>query len=209
MNIRFSWHLVNVTRQLGSIWEHGNVKGIIFQNLGMIRHTDRQSAGKGDSWPESSRIIFLHHWCLSNMRVKNAEVIKILNNILQSFRSYLVASKSPMTHLGILRVRKVRTMIDIILDLKTSRSNLSEFGKVTPLHAGRQCWGKSILPRAILDQKNLTGSAGGAREGQNMAHLGHFNGKCAQMHYFDLPWPPLPTRSNFFGPKWLVHVSHI
>ena len=33
---------------------------------------------------------------------------------------------------------------------------------------------------AILDQKNLTGSAGGAREGQNMAHLGHFNGKCAQ-----------------------------
>ena len=27
----------------------------------------------------------------------------------------------------------------------------------------------------------------GAREGQNMTHLGHFNGKCAQMHYFDLP----------------------
>ena len=26
-----------------------------------------------------------------------------------------------------------------------------------------------------------------AREGQNMAHLGHFNGKCAKMHYFDLP----------------------
>ena len=41
--------------------------------------------------------------------------------------------------------------------------------------------------QAILDQKNLTGSAGGAREGQNMAHLGHFNGKCAQMRYFDLP----------------------
>ena len=41
--------------------------------------------------------------------------------------------------------------------------------------------------QAILNQKNLTGSAGGAREGQNMAHLGHFNGKCAQMHYFDLP----------------------
>ena len=37
--------------------------------------------------------------------------------------------------------------------------------------------------QAILDQKNLTGSAGGAREGQNMAHLGHFNGKCAKMHY--------------------------
>ena len=27
--------------------------------------------------------------------------------------------------------------------------------------------------------------------------------------YFDLPWPPLPTRSNLFGSKWLVHVSHI
>ena len=41
--------------------------------------------------------------------------------------------------------------------------------------------------QAILDQKNLTRLAGGVREGQNMAHLGHFNGKCAQMHYFDLP----------------------
>ena len=53
--------------------------------------------------------------------------------------------------------------------------------------------GSKIPPRggtpvqAMLDQKNLTGLAGGAREGQNMAHLGHFNGKCAQMHYFDLP----------------------
>ena len=35
--------------------------------------------------------------------------------------------------------------------------------------------------QAILDQKNLTGLAGGAREGQNMAHSGHFNGKCAKM----------------------------
>merc|ERR1711940_313595 len=37
----------------------------------------------------------------------------------------------------------------------------------------------------ILDQKNSTGSAGGAREGQNMANLGHFNGPCAPIHYFD------------------------
>merc|ERR1712155_496302 len=51
--------------------------------------------------------------------------------------------------------------------------------------------------QAILDQKNLTGLAGGVREGQNMAHLGHFNGKCAQMHYFDLPWPLLPTGQIF------------
>ena len=67
------------------------------------------------------------------MRVKNAEVIKILYNILHSLGSYLVASKSPMTHLGMLRRRKVRTMMDIILDLKTSLSNLSELGKVNLL----------------------------------------------------------------------------
>ena len=54
--------------------------------------------------------------------------------------------------------------------------------------------------QAILDQKNLTGSAGGAREGQNMAHLGHINGQCNVM-YFDLPWPLLPTVSNFYGLK--------
>ena len=53
------------------------------------------------------------------MRVKNAEVIKILYNILHSLRSYLVASKSPMTHLGMLRRRKVRTMMDIILVMMT------------------------------------------------------------------------------------------
>ena len=29
--------------------------------------------------------------------------------------------------------------------------------------------------QAILDQKNLTGLAGGAREGQNMTHLGGIN----------------------------------
>ena len=62
--------------------------------------------------------------------------------------------------------------------------------------------------QAILDQKNLTGSAGGAREGQNMAHFGHFNGPCAPMHYFDLPWPP-PCQP---GQIFLVQnglVSHI
>ena len=45
---------------------------------------------------------------------------------------------------------------------------------------------------AILNHENSTGSAGGAREGQSMAHLGHINGP-----YFDLPWPLLLTRSNF------------
>ena len=46
-------------------------------------------------------------------------------------------------------------------------------------------------------------------KGQNVAHLGHFNGPWAPMHYFDLPLPPLPTRSIFFGPKWFIQVSHI
>ena len=45
-----------------------------------------------------------------------------------------------------------------------------------------------------------TGLAGGARKGQNMAHLGHINGQCNVM-YFDLPWPLLPTVSNFYGLK--------
>ena len=31
---------------------------------------------------------------------------------------------------------------------------------------------------AILNHKNLNGSEGGAREGQNMAHLGHIIGPC-------------------------------
>ena len=31
---------------------------------------------------------------------------------------------------------------------------------------------------AILNRKNLIRSAGGARESQNMAHLGHNNGPC-------------------------------
>ena len=60
---------------------------------------------------------------------------------------------------------------------------------------------------AILNHKNLTGLAGGAREGQNMAHLGHIN--APTVPYFDLPWPLLPTWSNFYGSKWLVQVSCI
>ena len=53
---------------------------------------------------------------------------------------------------------------------------------------------------AILNHKNSHGLAGGARKGQNMAHLGHINGQCNVM-YFDLPWPLLPTVSNFYGLK--------
>ena len=62
--------------------------------------------------------------------------------------------------------------------------------------------------RAILNHKNLTRSAGGARKGQN-ALVNMANKYDPNMPYFDLPWPLLPTWSNFFGPKWLVHVSHI
>ena len=36
---------------------------------------------------------------------------------------------------------------------------------------------------AILNHKNSTKSAGGAREGQNMAYLGHINGPCVPMHF--------------------------
>ena len=38
-------------------------------------------------------------------------------------------------------------------------------------------------------------------------NLGHFY-HCSRRilsHILNLPWPPLPTGSNFFGPKWLVH----
>ena len=58
---------------------------------------------------------------------------------------------------------------------------------------------RTPLP-AILNHKNSNGLAGGARKGQNMAHLGHINGQCNVM-YFDLPWPLLPTVSNFYGLK--------
>ena len=47
---------------------------------------------------------------------------------------------------------------------------------------------------AILNHTNLTGLAGGAREGQNIAHLGHINAQTVP--YFDLPLQLLPTRSN-------------
>ena len=60
---------------------------------------------------------------------------------------------------------------------------------------------------AILNHTNLTGLAGGAREGQNMAHLGHINALTEP--YFDLPLPLLLTQSNFYGSKWLAQVSRI
>ena len=60
---------------------------------------------------------------------------------------------------------------------------------------------------AILNHTNLTGLAGGAREGQNIAHLGHIN--APTVPYFDLPLPLLPTMSNLYGSKWLVQVSCI
>ena len=42
---------------------------------------------------------------------------------------------------------------------------------------------------AILNHTNLTGLAGGARESQNIAHLGHIN--APTVPYFDLPLPLL------------------
>ena len=68
--------------------------------------------------------------------------------------------------------------------------------------------------QAILDQKNLTRLVGGVREGQNMAQ----NGPRLYIFLASEPtkWvkdsgygPQMPTQSNFFDPKWLVHVPHI
>ena len=59
--------------------------------------------------------------------------------------------------------------------------------------------------QAILDQKNLTGLAGGVREGQNMAHLGHFNGKCAQMHKCKL----LHSLGFYMGLSKLPHMDSL
>ena len=53
--------------------------------------------------------------------------------------------------------------------------------------------------QAILDQKNLTGLAGGVREGQNMAHLGHFNGKCAQMQNTKNAFSQNPRMGGFWS----------
>ena len=57
----------------------------------------------------------------------------------------------------------------------------------------------------ILNHKDLTGSAVGVREGQNMAKNCPILPLIAP--YFDLPGPPLSTRSNLCGSKWCVHVS--
>ena len=63
---------------------------------------------------------------------------------------------------------------------------------------------KTPVP-AILNHKNSTWSAGVAREGQNMAELGHYYDP--NVLYFDLPWPLPPTWSNLYGSEWLVQVS--
>ena len=59
----------------------------------------------------------------------------------------------------------------------------------------------------ILNHKDLTGSAVGVREGQNTEQYGAIWGNF--LPYFDLPTHPLPTRSNYYGSKWFVHVSCI
>ena len=44
----------------------------------------------------------------------------------------------------------------------------------------------------LIDLSGFLGS-----EAKSKAHI---------WQYLDLPWPPLPTRSNLFGPKWFVQV---
>ena len=57
---------------------------------------------------------------------------------------------------------------------------------------------------AILNPNNLTGMAGGAKNSQNWVFL-----KVPNIATFGCFWPLLPTRSNFYGPKWLVQMSRI
>ena len=59
----------------------------------------------------------------------------------------------------------------------------------------------------ILNQKNLTGSTVGVGEGQNTEQYWAIWGNF--LPYFDLPTHPLPTRSNYYGSKWFVHVPRI
>ena len=61
--------------------------------------------------------------------------------------------------------------------------------------------------QTILNHKDLTGSAVGVREGQNMVQYGANGGNFGP--YFDLTTHPLPTRSNLCDSKWFVHVSRI
>ena len=56
-----------------------------------------------------------------------------------------------------------------------------------------------LCPKKSLATCTFIDLAGGAREGQNIAHLGHIN--APTVPYFDLPLQLLSTRSNFYGSK--------
>ena len=54
---------------------------------------------------------------------------------------------------------------------------------------------------AILNHTNLTGLAGGAREGQNIAHLGHIN--APTVPYFEI-WTLIIEKSTVIPPSLMV-----
>merc|ERR1712004_635366 len=62
-------------------------------------------------------------------------------------------------------------------------------------------WGTHV--QTILNHKDLTGSAVGVREGQNMVQYGANGGNFGP--YIDLFTHTLPTWSNLCGSKWFVH----
>ena len=48
-------------------------------------------------------------------------------------------------------------------------------------------FGTSQRTSQRVDTQKISQFYWGLFEKTRLAHLGHFNGKCAQMHYFDLP----------------------
>ena len=82
---------VNMTRQMGLMWKYW--WGLLWHKLSSV-----QTAYDPN---------------------KQVSIKKSQNNTAWYCLAHLVASKSPMTHLGMLRRRKVRTIIDIILVMMT------------------------------------------------------------------------------------------
>ena len=70
---------------------------------------------------------------------------------------------------------------------------------------GVECFWALLCPEALGIGSSVALKDKESNASQNIAHLGHINALTEP--YFDLPLPLLPTRSNFYGSKWLVQVS--
>ena len=109
---RDKWRkVVNVTRQMGLMWKHW--WGLLWHKLSSVQtanHSNKQVPIK-----ESQ-----NNTAKDPNKGVPTKIYHLKNNTAWYSLVHLVASKSPMTHLGMLRRRKVRTMIDIILIVITS-----------------------------------------------------------------------------------------